>query len=220
MWTLNDIYNVLDTRTTNVTKRAGATAFVEPGGAPTNATMHTLNEIMTLVTNRAPAARTPQTITYAVGDDGTNRVGVAWPNPRFTVQANTNCVLDNLTGLMWARDRANACGLAVAATNWNTAVTSCNDLVYGGYDDWRLPNLQELQSLLDYRWYNPPLCNTLGTAQLAVNDPFTGAASYYWSSTTFLGGGVNAWQIVYTGSSSWGNKTSGTGNVWPVRGGL
>jgi len=64
---------------------------------------------------------------------GTNQLGVAWPNPQFTVQStNTigqpddriNCVLDNLTGLMWARNAnlARNTSLSVNGTcTWATA---------------------------------------------------------------------------------------------------
>ena len=69
-------------------------------------------------------------------DDGALQKGVPWPNPRFTVGADTNVVTDNLTGLMWARN-ANLFGVV----NWGTAVTNCNNLNYGGYTDWRLPNI-------------------------------------------------------------------------------
>ncbi|MDP2990283.1 MAG: hypothetical protein Q8O57_06935, partial [Kiritimatiellota bacterium] len=84
MFTLDDIYHKLNMRT-NVTKRTGG--FSEPSAAPTTGTMHTLNEIMILATNRAPVPMTRQTTVYAVGDDGTygTSLGVAWPNPRFTV---------------------------------------------------------------------------------------------------------------------------------------
>ncbi|MBI5195097.1 MAG: hypothetical protein HZA10_02105, partial [Nitrospirae bacterium] len=36
------------------------------------------------------------------GQDGEILSGVAWPNPRFSV--NGDCVTDNLTGLMWAKN--------------------------------------------------------------------------------------------------------------------
>jgi len=36
------------------------------------------------------------------GQDGEWQMGVAWPEPRFTVSGD--CVTDNLTGLMWAKN--------------------------------------------------------------------------------------------------------------------
>ena len=36
------------------------------------------------------------------GQDGELQMGVDWPDPRFTVSGD--CVTDNLTGLMWAKN--------------------------------------------------------------------------------------------------------------------
>jgi len=215
MWTLNDIYNVLDTRATNVTKRAGA--FVEPGGGPTIGTMHTLDNIMTLVTNRAPAPKSGQTTSYRTDDDGALEIGVAWPNPRFTVQADTNCVLDNLTGLIWARN-ANQFG----ATTWTNAVTSCNNLDYGGTNDWRLPNIRELLSLIAFQYFNPAICNTAGAGQWTADNPFTGVVNgYYWTSTTYKGNTDHALYVsIGRGDISNDDKIGAPAfYVWPVRGG-
>jgi len=172
---------------------------------PTNApapTMHTLEEIyqrlLLIPTNAggsgysAPVAKTGQTNSYTTSDDGALQKGVTWPNPRFTVQADTNVVKDNLTGLMWARN-ANLSG---GSPNWNYAVAYCTNLTYGGYSDWRLPNVRELLSLVDFGWGPPALCNTAGTGQWTQNDPFTGVQSgYYWSSTTDAGYTSYAWYV-------------------------
>ena len=209
MWTLNDIYDVLDTRTTNVAKRI---SFMEPTTGPTNGTMHTLDDIMTLVTNRAPMQKTGQTTSYATRDDGALEVGVAWPTQRFTAQANTNCILDNLTGLIWAQN-ANQFG----TVDWGTAVTNCNNLDYGGQTDWRLPNWQELRSLIDASTYDPPL----PTGYLSVFSGIqTGVGSLgYWASTTYAGGMNNAWTVdMHYGCVGTSTKVIAR-YVWPIRGG-
>jgi hypothetical protein len=38
------------------------------------------------------------------GQDGDLKAGMAWSNPRFTVDGTGNCITDNLTGLMWVRN--------------------------------------------------------------------------------------------------------------------
>ena len=243
MFTLEDIYKVLDTRTTNVAMRAGASTFAEPGGEPTNGTMHTLNDIMTLVTNRAPLPKTGRTATYVAGDDGTNRIGVAWPNPRFSpVAANgpeTNQIRDNLTGLIWARS-ANLSSNATFNPGWSSVNGTCTwfqafDVItniagpvngtakYGGTNDWRLPNVWELNSLVAWQ-YSPTLCSTDGTAQWTDNNPFTGvqgsaATIKYWSSTTAKETTNSAWTVsFYIGGVDRAGKTT-LNYVWPVRGG-
>jgi len=227
MWTIADLYAVMDTRTTNVQLRADA--FAEPEAGPTNGTMHTLNDLMVLATNRAPVARTGQTptlpFTAETGADGDLQVGVAWPTPRFSIVGadgtpETNQIRDNLTGLIWARNASTACDLAVARTNWTTAIQACNDLTYGGASDWRMPNVRELYSLLTLQYANPPLCNTEGTAKWTQGNPFHNVQqSYYWTSTTHASD-KTAWTLyMAAGNISTGDKTNAVNWVWPVRGG-
>ena len=156
-----------------------------------------------------PVSKTGQIISYATEDDGwnsTNR-GVAWPIPRFTVQANTNCVMDNLTGLMWARD-ANIFG----QTNWVGAVANCAGLNYGDFTDWRLPNLYEMQSIVAPN-NNAP--------SLPTGHPFNNVEyNFYWTSTNRGGSGdFPFWQNFFWGQSAQQDKNNTTGYVWPVRGG-
>ena len=49
---------------------------------------------------------------------------------------------------------------------WEEAISYCEGLSLGGYDDWRLPSIRDLQSIVDYNRCNP-------------------ASSYYWSSSTY-----------------------------------
>lgn len=154
----------------------------------------------------ASVPKTGQTNTYHPNDDGASQMGVPWPNPRFTVQADTNCVLDNLTGLMWARN-ANVFG----QMNWTSALENCSGLDYGGHTDWRLPTVREMQSLIDYGRSN---------SALPPGHPFTGVVnSSYWSSTTDNNVKAQAWVVwVNVGYVQPGNKVN-PGYVWPVRGG-
>ena len=80
---------------------------------------------------------------------------MAWPNPRFTVSGD--CVTDNLTGLMWAKNA----NLPNGTRTWQGALDYVASMNSGsglcGYHDWRLPNRKELLSLIDYSQYNPAL---------------------------------------------------------------
>lgn len=228
MYTLDDIYNKLDTRTP-AAKRTGA--FVEPAAGPTAGASKTLNDVMDMANTRQPVARTGQTTSYGVGSDGNLRIGGVWPSPRFKLAAEdgigTNCVIDNLTGLMWVRNA----NLANGTMNWSDALAYCTSLNSGegtyGYKDWRLPNRNELQSLHGYQWTTPVLPNTAGTARWIEGDPFTGVMyqndankRYYWSSTTRMGSNTHAWYVdMREGVVNYGPKTDAVNNfVWPVRG--
>ncbi len=98
-------------------------------------------------------------------------------------------VSDDATGLMWAQDDS---GVDVpAGLNWEEAmawVETQNAAEFLGYSDWRLPNVKELQSLVDYT-------RSPGTSGSAAIDPVfnttpitneAGAVDYafYWSGTT------------------------------------
>jgi hypothetical protein len=91
-------------------------------------------------------------------------------------------VTDTCTGLMWQKETGNnGNGL-----NWCDALAYCENLSFAGHDDWRLPNVRELQSIVDYGRINPSI------------DPVFGAlSSFYWSSTSFAAGPDFAWFVEF-----------------------
>jgi hypothetical protein len=109
------------------------------------------------------------------GQDGNLRAGTAWPSQRFTVSGN--CVTDNLTGLVWAKD-GNLAGTQTwqGALDWVAAMNSGDGLC--GQHDWRLPNLNELESLVNTEQANSA---TWLNGQGFINVQ----AYFYWSSSTF-----------------------------------
>jgi hypothetical protein len=163
--------------------------------------------------------KTGQTATYADNDDGSLKIGVAWPEPRFGDYGNA--VIDNLTGLMWTKDPLtpgpSGCNPETYKT-WQGALDfiSClNTNNYLDYDDWRLPNSKELRSLTDYSRYSPALPS---------NHPFPAYrfVGDYWTSTTYAAtfptiGPSYAWvSDVRVGTVYSAAKSSGY-YVWPVR---
>ncbi len=150
-------------------------------------------------------------------DDGSLQVGAAWPNPRFTDNGDET-VTDNLTGLMWTKNS----NLPGGVRNWADAVDYCTDMNAGagtfGYTDWRLPNVKELQSLINYGNMYP--------AMPVPTAPFTGVESgaEYWSSSTFdffvpYASDDSWWVDLRRGRVDHRPKTDAY-QVWPVRGGL
>jgi len=226
MYTLEDIYNKLDTRAA-VSKRAGA--FEEPSAGP-GSTGRTTDDIMGLITSRAPVAKTGagdlSDYTEVAGEDGhaSMRKGVARPSPRFTDNGD-GTVTDNLTSLIWLKD-AHAFG----SRAWSDALNDCATLNSGEHGltdgssegDWRLPNVKELQSLVDYGLYGPALSDTAGTGQWSTGDPFNNVQSldyFYWSSTTYAPFTVVAWGVYLDDGYVGIDYKTSMSYVWPVRGG-
>ena len=161
-----------------------------------------------------PYPRTGQTTSYAVGDDGDLKMGVAWPTPRFTGNGD-GTVTDNLTELIWMKNAG-----SIGSTYWGDALQSCNTLADGYHGltdssidgDWRLPNVRELQSLIDYGRYN----DALPAGHPFINLMWSG----YWSSTTYSGISSYAWYAnLNNGFMANAAKDRHILNVWCVRGG-
>jgi hypothetical protein len=227
MKTLDDIYNRLDTGMFDLIGSPRAGAFAEPSANPSS-TGHTLTEVYNkanLVMSQAYIPRTGTTRTFEDGDDGDIRKGVRIPNPRFK-KNNDGTVTDRFTALVWLRD-ANC----FALQDWETALSLTNNLADGSCDlsddssagDWRLPNIRELNSLVNYLYEAPPLSDTFGFNQWSEGNPFYNVQHGYWSSTPFNAPS----QIWYQGFARPNSAYPSVGYlpahtdfyVWPVRGG-
>lgn len=146
----------------------------------------------------------------STGQDGDLKAGVTWPNPRFVAGtgAAVGCVTDKLTGLMWMR------APSTTGVIWTTALADANGLTLCGFSDWRLPNINELESLV----------NTEAASQATfLNAPaqgFTGVqAALYWTSTSLVGSSFNAWYVSMDDGSANADNKNNTFFVWPVRAG-
>lgn len=106
--------------------------------------------------------KTGQESSYSLWDDGAFQLGTAWPKPRFNDNGD-GTVTDNLTGLMWLQDP-----LCFGNQTWDNALDLVRQFNAGAsenacegylavYNDWRLANRKELQSLLDFSTSNQAL---------------------------------------------------------------
>ncbi len=97
----------------------------------------------------------------------------------FTDNGN-GTVTDNLTALTWLNSPL------PDTMAWEQALTGADTCTIGGYTDWRMPNIKELQSVTDFTMFNP-----------AFSPLFTAGAGnrFYWSSTTQYNNAPNAWHL-------------------------
>ncbi|KJU84205.1 membrane protein containing DUF1566 [Candidatus Magnetobacterium bavaricum] len=156
-------------------------------------------------------ANTPQR------DDGAIMAGVPWPKPRFTDNGN-NTVTDNLTGLLWSKDAVvpTVGGCKGGLKNWKGAldyVACLNTAKYLGHSNWRLPNVNELASLVNAGASSASWLNTQGFTNVQAN--------YYWSSTTYANASNTsvAWGVNMDSGDMISDVKSSYHHVWAVSGG-
>ena len=100
-------------------------------------------------------------------------------------------VKDNATGLMWQGCEAGKsgaeCGTGSGTSmNWKAALKYCEDLNWGGYMDWVLPDRNQLQFIVDYDESNPSI----------DKDAFPGTSSdSFWSSSSHVNDVNDAWYV-------------------------
>ncbi|NVO09243.1 MAG: DUF1566 domain-containing protein [Bacteroidales bacterium] len=104
-------------------------------------------------------------------------------NPPSLVDDGNGTITDYTTGLMWQKTDG-------GEMIFENASTYCNNLVLGGYDDWRLPTSHELFSINNYSVSNPALNSTYFT---------TTAAEYWWSSDVRADDATSVWVVNWGG---------------------
>ena len=119
----------------------------------------------------------------------------------FTTQTISGSVVvsDSKTGLMWQKEH-------VTGKTWQQALKYCEDSIYAGYSDWRLPNKNELASLVNYE-------KSGGPYSYFPNMP----SNFFWSSSTRSGYTDYAWFVNFLGGGVDSNGKSGTYYVRCVR---
>lgn len=74
------------------------------------------------------------------------------------------------------------------------AVRYCDDLIFPGFDDWRLPTANELLSITDDTRFNPAINKAFKNVAYETNDK--GEKFYwYWSSTKSAGGSSGVYLV-------------------------
>ena len=114
-------------------------------------------------------------------------------------------VIDRLTGLCWLT----VADLTGGPTTWNEAFEAIEELNGRSEDTkWRLPNINELETLVDCGEHSP---------SLPADHPFEGVQEAYWSSTTSMFEPDWAWALyLLKGAVGVGRKRGAYFAAWAV----
>ena len=136
------------------------------------------------------------------GQDGELRKGA----PLAYVDNGNGTVTDLNTGLVWEKlsddgtvhDKDN---LYTWADAFTAHVATLNGMSFAGHTDWRLPNVRELQSIVDYQTINPAVAsafnNNCSRGCQATTCSCT-ASGDYWSSTSSVSDPSGAWYVTFS----------------------
>ena len=129
-----------------------------------------------------------------------------WPNNRYSDNGD-GTVTDTYTNLIWMRcslgqdwnSSSGACDEAASSFSWSGALNQARKSSYAEYDDWRLPNVKELTSLLKHTSSYPSINSTI-----FPNMP-TDDGTNFWTSTPSVSTDSYSWLVDfydYTGDTA------------------
>ena len=145
--------------------------------------------------------------------------GIQASNPTsvYVVDSANGTVTDTRTGLMWDRCARGLSGVGCATDtastfNWKAALNAAATIgTYKGYNDWRLPNLKELRSLVEECRINPSI-----NEFAFPNTP----ALVFWSGSPYIGDPSSAWYVDFLVGNTIIDQRSTAYRVRLVRAGL
>ncbi len=126
------------------------------------------------------------------------------PKPLLFRDDAKELVVDKTTGLMWQDNK----DTKMIKKNQKDAKQYCRSLVFAGYDDWYLPRVKELKSILDPKKSAP-----------AIKKEFKNAVSkHYWTSSPNLSDIVNAINVDFGSANAYQSNRRGRAYIRCCRG--
>ncbi|MCP4757079.1 MAG: DUF1566 domain-containing protein [Proteobacteria bacterium] len=136
-----------------------------------------------------------------------------WPSD-FTDTGN-GFITHGFTGLKWQKEDDDT------TRTWEEALAYCEGLDLGGFGNWRLPSVRELETIIDFGNYDPAIDPVYFPD--AYDTSIDGAVNSFWSSTTVKNtssNGTTAWQVSFKKGSVGGGLKDSKYYVRCVQGGL
>jgi len=126
-------------------------------------------------------------------------VNLTNPDRNYT-NNNDGTVTDKNTGLMWQQCSLGLSGADCTtgtqqSVSWFDALAAANTNTGSGYSDWRLPNKNELHSLVEYACSSPAINETFFPSGSIVAN----ASRRFWTSTPYAGSADSAWVVRFDG---------------------
>ena len=104
-------------------------------------------------------------------------------NKKYHTRCVRNLSKVSPSHLIWDDSRESK----VLKKDWKHAKGYCQDMILGNKDDWRLPSIKELQSIVSVKQYKP-----------AIKHGFKYVAEdYYWSSSEDISTDGYAWSVAF-----------------------
>lgn len=130
------------------------------------------------------------------------------------VNNRNGTITDRATGLMWTKADSGK------TMNWEKALEYAENLKYAGHDDWRLPNVKEMQSIVDYS--RAPDARSASARGAAIDPVFdlTDQESWFWTGTTHLEHRFGAYYVCFGQAFSakkWNGKRMNAHGAGAVR---
>ncbi|SRR6266480_916450 len=155
------------------------------------------------------------------GQDGDIQAGAALS---YTDNGD-GTITDNNTRLMWEKKSLdNTIHDQNTIYTWDNAfavhVAGLNTANFAGHTDWRLPNVKELQSILNLENFGPAVSSEFNTGCVAGCTACScTASSIYWSSSTTSANPVFAWFVEFSAAGADRDGKIQANRVRAVRGG-
>ena len=148
-------------------------------------------------------------LSYEISIDKSSSREIKVPKAEFKTTLvrddSKEIVMDDTTGLIW-QDNIDAKTIKKSRKD---AKQYCRSLVLAGYDDWYLPRIKQLKSIVDNKKRNP-----------AIRDGFKNIKAYhYWSSSPNLSANlINVFNIDFKNGQTYKTNRKGRCHVRCVRG--
>jgi hypothetical protein len=133
---------------------------------------------------------------------------------KFTLNSDGTAI-DNTTGLMWMRCSlgqkwdGNTCSGSAAMHSWAESLIEAVGHEFAGYTDWRLPNKNELESIVEGRCFSPSINEAVFPAT---------PTAYFWSSSPYAAFSEAAWSVDFGYGTVNASVKSGSIHIRLVRG--